>query len=123
MVGAKVGFEAIRHGLLPVGRGNWLWGVYSSAGVLVFAFNAGSWRVPSEYTERQTFLISRRMPRQVFLMGNKRSGTSLLVRLLNLHPEVFASHESDILWILFQARKEWPEKFECHPWDGPLGMN
>jgi hypothetical protein len=56
-------------------------------------------------------------------MGNKRSGTSLLVRLLNLHPEVFASHESDILWILFQARKEWPDQFECHPWDGPLGMN
>ncbi|EEF58285.1 hypothetical protein Cflav_PD1013 [Pedosphaera parvula Ellin514] len=56
-------------------------------------------------------------------MGNKRSGTSLLVRLLNLHPEMFASHESDILWILYQARNEWPRRYQCYPWDGPLGMN
>ena len=32
-------------------------------------------------------------PKPVFFIGNKRSGTSLLVRLMNLHPEVFVTHE------------------------------
>ena len=40
------------------------------------------------------------MTRPLFLVGNKRSGTSHLVRLLNLHPQVFVSHESDIVWAL-----------------------
>lgn len=37
-----------------------------------------------------------------FFVGNVRSGTSLMVRLLNKHPEVYASHESDVCWILYQ---------------------
>ena len=59
-------------------------------------------------------------PRALFLLGNKRSGTSHLVRLLNLHPQVFVTHESDIVWILYQIRSG--KTPECYPWDGPLGM-
>jgi len=36
------------------------------------------------------------MTRPLFLVGNKRSGTSQLVRLLNLHPKIFVAHESDV---------------------------
>ncbi len=58
----------------------------------------------------------------LFTIGSKRSGTSLLVRLLNLHKSIFVSHESDIAWILYQCRQGLPSRFECFPWDGPLGM-
>ena len=61
-------------------------------------------------------------PRGLFLLGNKRSGSSLLARLLSLHPRVRVTHESDLAWILYQARDGWPRRFRCHPWDGPLGM-
>jgi hypothetical protein len=59
-------------------------------------------------------------PQPLFLIGNKRSGTSHLVDLLNLHPRVFVSPESDIIWILYQAVRGLP--FRCYPWDGPVGM-
>jgi hypothetical protein len=59
----------------------------------------------------------------LFMMGNKRSGTSLLVTLLNLHPDVFITHETDSVWILYQARNVRPSQYRCYPWDGPLGMN
>lgn len=58
----------------------------------------------------------------LFIVGNKRSGTSLLVELLNLHPNVFVSNESDIVWILYQMRTQNPVQYRCYPWDGPLGM-
>jgi Sulfotransferase family len=58
----------------------------------------------------------------LFIMGNKRCGTSLLVKLLNLHPNLFVTHESDIIWILYQAKKSNPSEFKTYPWDGPLGM-
>jgi hypothetical protein len=38
----------------------------------------------------------------LFFVGNVRSGTSLMVRLLNKHPNIYVSHESDICWILYQ---------------------
>jgi hypothetical protein len=57
----------------------------------------------------------------LFMVGNKRSGTSHFVRLLNLHPNVFVAHESDVVWILYQALTG--KAFEPYPWDGPLGMN
>jgi hypothetical protein len=60
------------------------------------------------------------MPRPLFIAGNKRSGTSQLVRVLNLHPEIFVSHESDIAWILFQFHQQQP--FRAHPWDSDRGM-
>jgi hypothetical protein len=59
-------------------------------------------------------------PGSLFLIGNKRSGTSHLVRLLNLHPEVFITHESDAIWILYQMAHRLA--FHCYPWDGPVGM-
>ena len=43
-------------------------------------------------------------PKPLFIIGNKRSGTTLVTDLLNSHPNVFVSHEADIAWILFQAR-------------------
>lgn len=61
------------------------------------------------------------MVRTVFISGNKRSGTSQLVRMLNLHPHVFISHESDVIWILHQFYQNKP--FESYPWDSPRGMD
>jgi len=57
----------------------------------------------------------------VFITGNKRSGTSQLVRILNLHPRVFISHESDVIWILYQFYQNKP--FASHRWDSPRGMD
>ena len=59
--------------------------------------------------------------RPLFLIGNKRSGTSHFVRLLNLHPNVFVTHESDVIWLLY--RWNAGEPFVTYPWDGPVGMN
>ena len=59
---------------------------------------------------------------QVFIMGNKRSGTTLLVILLNLHPNVFITYESDVIWILYQARNGKPSRYKCYPWDDSWGM-
>src|SRR5262245_55032250 len=59
-------------------------------------------------------------PTPLFLIGNKRSGTSHLVRLLNLHPKVFVTHESDVVWLLYQIENRLP--VHCYPWDGPVGM-
>ena len=62
------------------------------------------------------------MSKQLFIIGNKRSGTSLLVQLLNIHPEIFISHESDIIWILYQCRDGLPKHFACYKLDGCAGM-
>lgn len=61
------------------------------------------------------------MTQPLFLVGNKRSGTSHLVRLLNLHPKVFVSHESDIVWALYQFTRDRP--FRAHPWDSGRGLS
>ena len=61
------------------------------------------------------------MTQALFIIGNKRSGTSLLVRLLNLHPQIFVSHESDIGWILYQYHQGRP--FAAHSWDSDRGMH
>ncbi len=60
------------------------------------------------------------MIRPVFIVGNKRSGTSQLVRVLNLHPQVFISHESDIIWALYRFSRNEP--FVAHPWDSDRGL-
>ncbi|MCP4693419.1 MAG: PqqD family peptide modification chaperone [Desulfobacterales bacterium] len=62
-------------------------------------------------------------PRPLFIMGNKRSGTTLLVKLLNLHPRLFITNESDIVWILHQAQTGEPDLFERYEWDDCHGMN
>lgn len=64
-----------------------------------------------------------RRPLPLFIMGNKRSGSTLLVRLLNLHPHIFVTDESDIVWILHQARDGEPPRFNCYEWDDAQGMN
>ncbi len=60
------------------------------------------------------------MAKVLFIIGNKRSGTSHLVRLLNLHPQVFLSHESDIIWILYQFHNRMP--YAPYPEDSMRGM-
>lgn len=60
------------------------------------------------------------MIRPVFIVGNKRSGTSQLVRVLNLHPHAFVSHESDIVWALYTFSRNQP--FQAHPWDSDRGL-
>jgi len=62
-------------------------------------------------------------PRPLFIMGNKRSGSTLMTDLLNVHPEVFISHESDIAWLLYQARGGRPERYEPHPLDSTLMLS
>jgi hypothetical protein len=63
------------------------------------------------------------MANSLFFVGNKRSGTTLLVNMLNEHPAICVTHESDVAWILYQARSGIPAEFECFPWDAPRGMN
>ena len=59
--------------------------------------------------------------KHLFFVGNKRTGTTMMVNLLNLHPNVFVSHESDIIWILYQlARGRDPVQ---HSHEGWLGMS
>jgi len=44
-------------------------------------------------------------PRPLFLVGNKRAGTTLMVNLLNSHPRVLVTHEADLVWIVHQAAR------------------
>jgi LPS sulfotransferase NodH len=62
-------------------------------------------------------------PKPLFVIGSKRSGSTLMTNLLNAHPRVFVSHESDILWILYQARNGRPERYVRHPLDSELMMS
>ena len=49
----------------------------------------------------------------LFFVGNKRSGTSLLTKLLNLHSKIYISFEADTIWLLFQLTQgELPKTFE-----------
>lgn len=57
----------------------------------------------------------------VFFIGNKRCGTSLLTRLLNRHPNLFISHESDTPWILWHAYRNLSPTTHCNDLD-PSGM-
>ncbi|MBA3483982.1 MAG: sulfotransferase, partial [Pirellulales bacterium] len=54
-------------------------------------------------------------------MGNKRSGSTLLVNMLNEHPEVCVTHESDIIWTLYQCRHGMPKQFRSFELDAPRG--
>lgn len=62
-------------------------------------------------------------PKPLFVMGNKRSGSTLVTDLLNAHPEIFVSHESDIAWILYQARDGKPDRYKPHPLDSSLMLS
>ena len=56
----------------------------------------------------------------LFIIGNKRSGSTHLMRLLNLHPNIFISNESDVVWILFNFHKDREIKNYEH--DSPGGL-
>lgn len=53
--------------------------------------------------------------RHLFFVGNKRSGTTLLTRLLNVHPNVFILQETDVPWILFQMQRVC--QLQAYAWD------
>lgn len=60
--------------------------------------------------------------KHLFFIGNKRCGTTLMVNLLNLHPNVFISHESDVmrvLWWMYKTASAPPK----YAWDGGLGVS
>jgi hypothetical protein len=59
----------------------------------------------------------------VFIVGNKRSGSTLLVNMLNEHPQVAITHETDIVWALYQCRNGPPAEFQPFPLDAPRGLN
>jgi hypothetical protein len=61
-------------------------------------------------------------PNPVFIVGNKRSGSTLLVNMLNEHPHIAVTHESDIIWALYQCRQGTPDAFETFPFDAPRGL-
>ncbi len=61
------------------------------------------------------------MTKAVFIIGNKRSGSTQLMHLLNLHPNIFISNESDILWILYRFHNNLD--IVPYQWDTPIGMN
>jgi hypothetical protein len=56
-------------------------------------------------------------------VGNKRSGSTLLVNMLNEHLEVCITHESDIIWTLSQCRHGMPRQFRSFELDAPRGMD
>lgn len=61
------------------------------------------------------------MTKALFIIGNKRSGSTQLMRLLSLHPNIFVSNESDILWILYRFHNDLD--IVPYPHDVPTGMN
>jgi hypothetical protein len=61
-------------------------------------------------------------PKPLFIMGSKRSGSSFLVNVLNHHPQVYLTHESDVIWILYQIYSDTPGRFHTYPLDDGRGM-
>jgi hypothetical protein len=61
-------------------------------------------------------------PKPLFIVGSKRSGSSFLVDVLNQHPQVFITHESDVIWILYQIFRDIPDRFHSYPLDDEKGM-
>lgn len=61
------------------------------------------------------------MAKAVFIVGNKRSGSTHIMRLMSLHPNIFVSNESDIVWILYRFHNDL--EIVTYPHDTPVGMN
>jgi hypothetical protein len=61
------------------------------------------------------------MTQALCIIGNKRSGSTHLMELLNLHPNIFISNESDIIWILYRFHNN--QEITPYPWDTPVGMD
>lgn len=68
-------------------------------------------------------IIHKKMdkPEALFIVGHKRSGSTLLTHLMNLHPNIFISHETDIIWILYQLQNNL--EIQPYRFDGPIGIN
>jgi hypothetical protein len=60
------------------------------------------------------------MPNPLFLLGNKRSGTSHLIRLLNAHPKIYVAPEADLVWALYRRSRNEP--IEPYLMDGSRGL-
>ncbi len=58
--------------------------------------------------------------RSLFIIGNKRSGSTHLMHLLNLHPEIYITNESDIIWILYNYHNNI--ELDKYPHDSDIGM-
>ena len=61
-------------------------------------------------------------PRPLFLVGSKRSGSTLLANLLNVHSQVFVTHEADPAWILYQLFSGRSKPLERYADDDAKGM-
>jgi hypothetical protein len=61
-------------------------------------------------------------PKPLFIVGNKRSGSTLLVNMLNEHPQVAVTHETDIVWALYQCQNGAPQDFRPFLWDAARGL-
>lgn len=57
----------------------------------------------------------------VLIGGSKRSGSTHLMKLMNLHPEVYISNEADVLWVLYQFYKG--QEFKGYHLDGDKSIN
>jgi len=57
----------------------------------------------------------------LFIIGHKRSGSTFLGKVLNMHPEIFVSNETDVLWLLYQYFNY--EEIAKHKFDGDVGLN
>jgi hypothetical protein len=57
----------------------------------------------------------------LFFVGNKRSGTTHLMRLLNFDSRIHISNESDLIWILFSLYNK--ESITRYPLDSPKAFN
>ena len=60
-------------------------------------------------------------PNPLFIVGHKRSGSTHLARILNMHKNIFISNETDILWIVYQFYSELD--IYQHEFDGQVGLN
>ena len=59
--------------------------------------------------------------RPLFIIGNKRSGTSLLVKILLTSPEIYCSFESDAAWILYCLYHK--KSITPYKYDNDVGLN
>jgi hypothetical protein len=59
--------------------------------------------------------------RPLFLVGNKRSGSTFFGRFLSSHPSVFITGESDVIWILYCSYVLGG--IRPYPFDDDFGMN
>src|SRR4051794_125354 len=61
------------------------------------------------------------LQRPLLFVGNKRSGTSVMVRVLNMATAVAVTPESDVMWALYQMHHGQP--LRRHEWDGAVGLS